>query len=191
MKRYAPGMHTVVLDGLHTWSVRWYEFWQFLGAIGTVAAVVVALGLARRDSKARARAEEQRDAALVAQKVAEATEVRRLREEQARLISVWAVPGEVGATMDDEGQITDEYPAVKIVVANLSSQPVFDCTFHHVVDGDDSEQAIPVDLVLEPSVRRDKMVNEHAERSSVSVTFRDASGTGWRRWVDGDLAEEP
>lgn len=98
-----------ILDATVVHSDRWYSFWQMLGAIATVGAVVVALLLGRRDARLRTRAQEEelsrleteRDEARRRQSRAEHLEAARAEEAQARKIAFWttsyenAVGGEV------------------------------------------------------------------------------------------------
>jgi hypothetical protein len=175
----------------------WGTVPDWLAAVGTVAAFAVALGLFRKEQKARREYEEDR------------------RREQARLISAWPeapeVPGvkdrprntDVIAWMRETG--TDAY--VHLVMKNGSAEPVY--RIFAVMVASDSSYADDPEVgagqpgtaearrrILPPG-EEDKGIfarfldgfETGIRPGPVSIAFTDAAGRHWKRYPDGRLVE--
>jgi hypothetical protein len=170
---------------------------DWLAAVGTLAAFAVALGLFRKEQKARREYEEDR------------------RREQARLISAWPevpeVPGVADlprdTDVDDWLRETGTEAYVHLVMKNGSAEPVYR-VFAVMVASDSPYADDPEAGAGQPGTaetrRRilppgEKEIGIFAtflqgfetgiEPGPVSIAFTDAAGRHWKRYSDGRLVE--
>jgi hypothetical protein len=189
-------------DGL-TSSVDWnvYGVWfaaiaTLLGAIGTVTAVFVALGNAKKANDLAARAAETANAALLDSRNARDEATREKVREQAR--HIYAKISKVNAR---EG---------RLIAVNASSEPVYKVTLSQIwVRGGPPEapktgEESAVNTSLDPKDRRQLCTRVLDPGTSwlvvgwfdtafpmgefdVEIAFTDNAGTYWARRADGAL----
>lgn len=165
-----------------------------LTAIGTLAAVVVAVLGIRHESRARERAEARAEAAESARASDAAEREERDRRDaerhQAERIVAWA-EWETIQPMAAGG----DFGHWRLLLTNSSDLPAFDVTAM-AVTSDGSWQHTATDAVLPPRSTRSVKAEPgsgrsgHVTRPEVGLRFRDASDRWWRRTPSGGLREE-
>lgn len=183
------------LDATVQYSDRWYSFWQMIGALGTVGAVVVALTLGRRDSKLRSDAQK----AELSRLERERDEARRLSELQARRaqaeqIHFWIAPTKWDTIYAEgppgERELVDWVDGKHLVLRNASAVPVISPTIHYTFPRLDKKFAYDGDRdALLPSTQFEAFSPLDLDDATGFAEFRDVNSVWWRRWGDGRLEE--
>jgi hypothetical protein len=164
----------------------WGASGQWVGGIGTIGAVVVALWIAIRDNR---RAEEDRR-----------RQARRERQEQAAKVTAWIERAEPGAVSED-GSPIDGY----MIVSNANAEavnhvvvsfdlvrhlPMTGSTLHRGPDIEDDEYLY---AILPPGKWR-MPIREGWRRPDmtpgVMLAFTDSRNGHWLRLTDGRLIEK-
>ena len=179
-------------------QIEWGNVAEWVGAIGTVGALVAAVLLLRKELTSlevdrKAQAEERE---------ARAEERELQRREHARTVAVWLDDREVAYMPDVTGFDT------KVHVKNASSWPVDNCVAYLIhpvggpLDDPDHPDHLPaLELVvgtLPPGETVTETVGQECiDRERVifpglvaEVAFTDSAGIHWRRRVDGSLEEQ-
>lgn len=186
-------MHTVALDGLHSYSTRWHDLWEIIGAIATVSAVAVALYFSHRDSKARKKAEEDLAAEHEKQDQHTVAETLARRRAQAELVIAWYGDKEYEFFREENQTDIPDWYARGVSLINHSRALVFDVAVHVVSDLTTTIYDLPVIPVF-PSTQKSRNFElpktyPTSERLRAYLTFRDVAGVWWKRYEDGELRE--
>jgi hypothetical protein len=158
----------------------WGTVPDWLAAIGTLLAFAVALGLFRKEQKARREYEEDR------------------RREQASRVACWV--GMVEDPSLPRAPWASDRPlrVVAAVLNNGSEEPIYDCRVHLELDpagtgtfwnGD--RRLTLAERVVPPGRIQYPLRLSHADPPDVSawMIFTDAAGRRWERHPDGRLVE--
>lgn len=166
-----------------------------LTAIGTLAAVVVAVLAVRHESAARQRAEEraeraeaQREAAAAARAAQDADAQHQARRAQALQVIAWVEHQEVSDPLWlNSGAGTT--PIHTLFLVNHSTAPVFDVELG-TFDAARNQDATLASFQVVPAGGTKQLVQQGAGDTLMGlVTFRDLAGVRWRRFATGRLAE--
>lgn len=180
----------MVLAGVQLGNVA-----EWVGAIGTVGALIAAVLLLRKELTSL----EVDRMAQADERAARAEERELRRREHARTVAVWLDDRKVSYS----SRVHDF--ETKICVKNASSWPVDNCVAYvlHPIGGppDDPAAHEAYEVVMgtvPPGERLDHDVPQaYIDRGRVifpgllaEVTFTDSAGIHWRRRVDGSLEEQ-
>jgi hypothetical protein len=173
-----------------------------LAALGTLAAVGLAIWSTAREAKARASAESR---ATIAEREREAERARSDQEradqreakrlEQARQVLAWvehrpAHPDRPHFDASGLRRLTSEHVLCFI---NHSSAPVFDVTVHVYWQSYNTDNIVESVAVLPAEASRELVIPDQFQEDGFAATglvhFRDLNGRHWRRWENGYLNE--
>jgi hypothetical protein len=181
------------MQGISSWLLahtdRWHDTWEIVGALATSAAVLFSLITTLVQSRARARAEEERDVAISRERSIEDELRRERREAQARGIAIWITEG---GHDPQTGDSTDDL--ITIYVKNYTQMPVFNVRGSMFVAG--SPVTVKTEDVLLPGVTllcyvRPSDAPDAWGGAQGCVQFRDTAGLEWLRFRSGLLQERP
>lgn len=184
-------------DWLHAYAERWHDTWDIVGALGAAAAVVLALGLAWRDGRARRVAEWERDDARAAQLATEERLERERRESQARGIAIWTFEAPWFGLYQGSDVHPDvvsggsAFTSITVTGKNYTQMPLFDLVGLYANNGIETEIGSASILLpgaqcsfeLEPT--EPGVVPAMPEQ--LAIGFRDTAGVKWIRRSDGSL----
>lgn len=181
------------------WTTALRDMWAMLAALGTLAAVCVAIVGVRRESAARVRAEKRADAAEQAR---EADRIRTegeratretaaaLERHRAQAVQVIAwVDQREGSSWTGIGgnRVVDGIPVLRLI--NDSGSPIFDVKLS-LFDQRMHTDTPLVEFALIPAHgERTLDLRGAASEFSGVVRFRDLQGTWWCRYQNGHLVE--
>ncbi|MGY1830155.1 hypothetical protein ACI8AA_06950 [Geodermatophilus sp. SYSU D01180] len=162
----------------------WNAVGTWFGAIGTMAAVGLALGLAIRDARHRDVEQRERDA-----------ERRDSEAAQARTLTIETLPRRMGEQADEVRiRVANQgtLPFLAVVLENVTISPLDDGPeWRQMISGGSKALLAPGEH-LEAGVMikspRNELVRFTDGPYSIGgvVSYRDAAGRAWRRWGNTD-----
>lgn len=167
---------------------------EIVGALGTVAAVAVALVGTKHARKAQAKAEaELAHERAHAANAAESAELAA-RRAQAEKVLAWSSHVATNAMLSDRGWVIDESNGLPVVrIANFSDAPVFDVVvMAQAFNGKSAEcwRATALEPTSEARIADTLMDFEPLDGPVHAwMTFRDLAGRTWKRYQSGELVE--
>lgn len=177
------------IDWLHSYTLRWHDAWEIIGALGSAFAAGVAIWLATRERTDRKQADRDRDEALAAQRKAEDAAAEQRRSEQARSVHFWNVASGHNEEHDEWGEVVSHDPLLRLVVQNNSSLPVFDVQLSWRLSGGEPRTDGPRSS-LSPGEMHSIDLPPDVDHTRADVRFRDTNNQRWRRYTDGALAPD-
>jgi len=163
-----------------TTQTRSPEWWgaagQWAGAVGTVAAVAVALWIAIRDGRQARADRRQRDV--------------RERQEQASKVTAWVETGATGVDMIVSNANAEAVNHVVVSFDLVRSLPMTGSTLHRGPEIEDDEYLF---AVLPPGKWRMAVPEARLDTDltpGVMIAFSDSHNGHWLRLTDGALIEK-